>query len=159
MKHREERNGNFTTISNSILRDKTVSLRAKGLHTLMMSLPDDWEYSVRGLAAICGESMYSVRALLNELKRAGYLKISRKAPDIKDRGRIRYIYDIYEKPCNDPDEPLSDKPNMQNEYEPCTPCESPCTESPYTESPYIESPYTESPYIESPYTESPYTVY
>lgn len=67
-------NENFTTMSNYHLRDKQLSLRAVGLMSKMLSLPDDWDYTVSGLASICREGREAVRKVLQELETAGYLE-------------------------------------------------------------------------------------
>ena len=70
---RVEHNANYTTMSNYHLRDVRLSLRAMGLMSKMLSLPDDWDYTVGGLAAICKEGREAVRKALMELEGAGYL--------------------------------------------------------------------------------------
>ena len=70
---RVEHNANYTTMSNYHLRDSRLSLRAMGLMSKMLSLPDDWDYTVAGLASICKEGRDAVRKALMELEGAGYL--------------------------------------------------------------------------------------
>ena len=70
---RVEKNRNFTTMSNYHLRDKDLSLKAKGLLSQILSLPDDWDYSVRGLASICLEGKDCIVTTLKELEIKGYL--------------------------------------------------------------------------------------
>ncbi|MBQ1576687.1 MAG: helix-turn-helix domain-containing protein, partial [Oscillospiraceae bacterium] len=70
---RVEHNANYTTMSNFHLRDSRLSLRAMGLMSKMLSLPDDWDYTVAGLASICKEGRDAVRKALMELEGAGYL--------------------------------------------------------------------------------------
>lgn len=89
---------NYTVMSNYHLREKEMSLKAKGLLSLMLSLPDDWDYSIRGLVAICKENEGAIKSTLKELKKFGYLKITKLMPDKSKTGRIEYVYDIYEKP-------------------------------------------------------------
>ena len=72
---RVERTKNFTVMSNHHLRDKTISLKAKGLLSQMLSLPDDWDYTLRGLAAINKESIDAVRTAIHELETAGYFDV------------------------------------------------------------------------------------
>lgn len=93
---RVERTKNFTVMSNHHLRDKTISLKAKGLLSQMLSLPDDWDYILRGLAAINKESIDTVRTAIHELEAAGYIVRSR----IRDeRGQLRGCeYFVYEYP-------------------------------------------------------------
>ena len=69
---------NYTVMSNIHLRDKNLSLKAKGLLSLMLSLPDDWSYSLAGLCAICKESETAVKSSLNELKTNGYVFVNRE---------------------------------------------------------------------------------
>ena len=66
---------NFTVISNIHLKEKKMSLKAKGLLTLMLSLPEDWDYSIKGLISICVENRLAIRNALDELKEFGYLRI------------------------------------------------------------------------------------
>lgn len=85
----------FTTIPKSYLKDKNLTLKGKGLLTIMFSLSDDWNYNTKGLCTLanCGEKQ--IKNTLKELENAGYLEI------IKDRnnlGRFEYIYHIYYKP-------------------------------------------------------------
>jgi len=92
---RVEKNKNFTVMSNYHLKEKNLSLKAKGLLSLMLSLPDDWDYSMSGLAKICKESITAIKSTLQDLKKYHYLKIHKS----KDQnGRFEYEYVIYEKP-------------------------------------------------------------
>ena len=88
----------FTVMSNTHLRDKTLSLKAKGLLSQMLSLPDEWDFSMAGLKAINPDGISSVETALKELREKGYLRITKTYPDKMNGGRIEYIYDIYEKP-------------------------------------------------------------
>jgi hypothetical protein len=85
----------FTVMSNYHFQDKEISLKAKGLLGLMLSLPSDWDYSVNGLAAIVKENKAAVQTVLKELEEHKYLKRTRVQDET---GRFDYIYDIYEKP-------------------------------------------------------------
>lgn len=87
---------NYTVMSNEHLKDKRLSLKAKGLLSVMLSLPDTWDYSINGLVAICKESETAVKSTLNELKSCGYLVVTKKMPDETESGRIEYVYDIFE---------------------------------------------------------------
>lgn len=92
---RVEKNREFVVMSNQFLRNKEMSLKAKGLLALCLSLPETWNYSLNGLVAICKESHTSIRASLKELEQHGHLKRNRK----KDaRGKFMYEYIIFEVP-------------------------------------------------------------
>lgn len=82
-------------VSNFALRDTNLSLKAKGLLSLILSLPDDWGYSLSGLAEICLGSETDIRNILKELESLGYLQITRTQDS---NGLFRYIYDIFEQP-------------------------------------------------------------
>lgn len=90
------KNSNYTVMSNIHLRDKELSLKAKGLLSVVMSLPENWDYSIAGLVAICKENETAVRSALNELKQYGYLIIDKILPDKSQSGRFEYIYNFYE---------------------------------------------------------------
>lgn len=94
---RVEKNKDYTTISNYHLRDRRLSLKAKGLLSIMLSLPDDWDYSLEGLVSISLESERAIKSALKELKNAGYLVIVKLFPESGKRNKIEYIYNIYEK--------------------------------------------------------------
>ena len=118
---RVNRNKNYTHMANYHFREKEMSLKAKGLLSLMLSLPDEWDYSVRGLAALSKDGKDSVMNALSELEGFGYLK---RTKALNDKGRFAgYDYDIFEKP-------QSRKPNTGNPYP-----EKPCPENPDTENP------------------------
>lgn len=85
----------FTAMSNYHFQDKEISLKAKGLLGLMLSLPSNWDYSVNGLVAIVKENKAAVQTALKELEEHKYLKRTRVQDET---GRFDYIYDIYEKP-------------------------------------------------------------
>lgn len=95
-------------MSNYHLRDKTLSLKGKGMLSMMFSLPDEWDYSVNGLTAICAESKHTVEGILGELKEKGYLTIEKKYPGETESGRFEYIYNIYEYPQRQCDEKIQD---------------------------------------------------
>lgn len=88
----------YTVMSNHHLKNMNLSLKAKGLLSQMLSLPDDWDYSIAGLAAINKENESSIKSALGELKQEGYLTITKLMPDETGSGRIEYIYDIFEQP-------------------------------------------------------------
>lgn len=85
----------FTVMSNYHFQDKEISLKAKGLLGLMLSLPSNWDYSVNGLVTIVKENKAAVQSALKELEEHKYLKRTRVQDET---GRFDYVYDIYEKP-------------------------------------------------------------
>lgn len=109
---RVEKTGNFTVLSNYHLRDHTLSLKAKGLLSQILSLPDNWDYSLRGLACINKESVDAIRSTVRELERAGYV-IRKQGRD--SGGRMTAVeYLIYEHPRNMRDAPRGQKPRAGN---------------------------------------------
>lgn len=103
---------NYTLMSNHHLRDKDLSLKAKGLLSVMFSLPDSWNYSIPGLCAILKENETAVKSTIKELKATGYLIVDKKKP-CKEEGRSKfeYIYNIYETPHE-----VSDNNNNQEAF-------------------------------------------
>ena len=96
MVFREDNRINYTKVSNELLKDKELSLPAKGLLITMLSLPDDWSYSTLGLTSIVKESKNTIHRLLKELESKNYL-IRKSVRD--DKGRfVKYDYIIYELP-------------------------------------------------------------
>lgn len=90
-----EKDRNFTVMSNYHLQNKTLSLKAKGLLSFMLSLPDDWNFSISGLCAVCKESNKAIKSTLDELKDHGYLIINK----VRDnKGQYVYDYIIIENP-------------------------------------------------------------
>lgn len=87
---------NYTVMSNYHLKEKEMSLKAKGLLSLMLSLPESWDYSIAGLVAICKENETAIKSTLEELKEFGYLKVIKKMPNETKTGRIEYEYLVYE---------------------------------------------------------------
>ena len=128
---RIERTRDYTVMSNHHLRNHELSLKAKGLLSMMLSLPEDWNYTTRGLAKICKEGVDAIGGALRELEAAGYIV----RHQLRDRqGRISDTeYVIYEQP--QPKEPEQPQPDMAQ----------PDTASPDTENPYLDKPDTEKP--------------
>ena len=90
----------YTIIPNIHLKERKMSLKSKGLLTLMLSLPDDWNYSLKGLVSLCSESESAIKSSLQELKKFGYLRIQKIAPK-KGSGKFEYIYEIFESPLKE----------------------------------------------------------
>ena len=125
---RIERTRDYTVMSNHHLRNANLSLKAKGLLSMMLSLPEDWNYTTRGLAKICKEGVDAIGATLRELEGAGYIVRHQR----RDKsGRITDTeYVIYEQPQPDMSQPDMSQPD---------------TASPDTENPDMEKPDTEKP--------------
>lgn len=110
---RVERTGDYTTMSNHHLRNEKLSLKAKGLLSLMLSLPETWDYTVKGLAHISKEGVDGITGTIKELERAGYVERHR----IRDSaGRLRTTeYIIREFPVSPkPEKPILEKPILVN---------------------------------------------
>jgi hypothetical protein len=100
---RVNKTSDYTIMGNSHLKERDMSLKAKGLLSMMLSLPDNWDYSVAGLVSVCKESESSIKTALNELKKFGYLVITKKLPNQTESGKIEYEYNIYEYPKGEGD--------------------------------------------------------
>ena len=136
---RIERTRDYTVMSNHHLKDSALSLKAKGLLSMMLSLPEEWNYTTRGLAAICKEGVDAIGGALRELEKAGYIvRRQLRGPG----GRISDTeYTIYEKP-----RPAAEEP--PEEPGPDTP--PPDTDSPDTENPYLVEPDMVGPDTDMP---------
>ena len=105
---RVERNKGYTVMSNHHLRNKDLTLKAKGMLSQMLSLPEDWDYTLAGLSHINREKIDAIREAVRELERAGYIMRSRERDE---KGRLRGAdYVIYEQP----QPPISDLPTLEN---------------------------------------------
>ena len=126
---RVEKNRGYTVMSNHHLRNTELSLKAKGLLSMMLSLPEDWNYTTRGLAAICKEGTDCIGSALKELEKTGYI-IRNRLRD--NKGKIVDVeYVIYETPrkpnpaclhkalpdtdCPDTENPDMDNPGLENQ--------------------------------------------
>ena len=117
-----EKTKDFTVMSNYHLRDRNLSYKAKGLLSFMLSLPDDWDYSLKGLCAISKENRDAIRSTLKELQDNHYLEIEKVRGE---KGYFEYNYLIYEKPhfvevdnkknYPDTENPHLDKPDVENQ--------------------------------------------
>ena len=111
---RVERNTGYTVMSNHHLRNKELTLKAKGLLSQMLSLPEDWDYTLAGLSHINREKIDAIREAVRELERAGYIVRSRERDE---KGRLRGTdYVIYEQPQlpPTPDLPTLENPMLEN---------------------------------------------
>ena len=121
---RVERNTGYTVMSNHHLRNKELTLKAKGLLSQMLSLPEDWDYTLAGLSYINRESIDAIRTAVWELEKAGYIT-RRQGRD--EKGKMTAIeYTIYEQP----QPPELDCPVLEN----------PTADNPTTENPTSENP-------------------
>ena len=123
---RVERNRGYTVMSNHHLRNRDLTLKAKGLLSQMLSLPDNWDYTLAGLSHINRESIDAIRTAVWELEKAGYIT-RRQGRD--EKGKMAAIeYTIYEQPQ----------------------LENPILENPTTDNPMLENPMTDNPTLENP---------
>ena len=131
--YRVERTRDYTVMSNYHLKDTTLSLKAKGLLSMFLSFPEDWNYSTRGLAKICKEGVEAVGNTIKELEKAGYI-VRRQLRGAN--GRITDTeYIIYEKPQTpEPSPPDTVTPDMV----------PPDTENPDVAGPDMDAPHTEN---------------
>ena len=133
---RVERNTGYTVMSNHHLRNKELSLKAKGLLSQMLSLPEDWDYTLAGLSYINREKIDAIREAIRELERAGYIK---RSSERDSKGRLRGAdYVIYEQPQS------SDEEAAPADRQP------PISEMPALELPTLENPTTDNPTSENP---------
>ena len=112
---RIKKTNNYTVMSNYHFKEKDMSLKAKGLLSLMLSLPEDWDYSIDGLAKLSKDGKDSVMSALAELEKFNYLiRTQTKDEDGKFAG---YDYDVYEEPYTEKpftENPNTEKPNTEN---------------------------------------------
>jgi hypothetical protein len=109
---RVEKNRGYTVMSNHHLRNKDLSLKAKGLLSQMLSLPESWDFTLKGLSLINREQIDAIRAAVRELEQAGYIVRSRERDS---QGRLRGAdYIIYEQPQPVPDSPTLENPTLDN---------------------------------------------
>ena len=133
---RVERNTGYTVMSNHHLRNKELTLKAKGLLSQMLSLPEDWDYTLAGLSHINREKIDAIREAVKELEKAGYIVRSRERDE---KGRLRGAeYVIYEQP--QPREPDTATSSEQ----------PPILDYPTLENPTLEKPTQEKPTLENP---------
>lgn len=110
---RVQKTDNYTVMSNHHLRNINMSLKAKGLMSLMLSLPTTWDYSIGGLAAICKESHTSIRSALKELEQNQYLIRERRN---NEKGYFTYEYILYEIPTPHTEKLHTDSVNAVNQH-------------------------------------------
>ena len=113
---RIEKTKNYTVISNYHLRDKRLSLKAKGLLSYMLSLPEDWNYSLKGLCQVNKENETAIRSALKELEDNNYLERKKVR---NNKGLFEYDYLIYEHPKKEPhiEYPYMENPCQENQIQ------------------------------------------
>ena len=138
---RVERNTGYTVMSNHHLRNKELTLKAKGLLSQMLSLPEDWDYTLAGLSHINREKIDAIREAVKELEKAGYIVRSRERDE---KGRLRGAdYVIYEQP-----QPREPEAATSGEQPPTS--DLPTLENPTLDNPTLEKPTQEKPTLENP---------
>ena len=169
---RVERNTNYTTMSNYHLRDTNLSLKAKGLLSVFLSLPDEWHYSISGLMKITKEGRDCLTAVIKELEKAGYLVRYQSRDETGKIVGIEYV--IYEKPqaeqagccgvrmnsiADSRPDACSSAATGRNEepLQDILSAERPRTKKPVTENPSAGKPSVENPSADNPSTENPVT--
>ena len=139
---RIDKTKDYTVMANFHLRDKSLSLKAKGLLSLMLSLPEDWDYTTKGLAYICKDGVDSICAAVKELENAGYVQRKRNR---NSQGRLTNVeYTILEKPISTPEVPQAAKRDK-----------SPKREKPVLDNPVLENPRQDIPEQDLPKQEKP----
>lgn len=119
---RIDKTRDYTVMSNHHFRNRKLSLKAKGLMSLMLSLPDDWDYTIAGLTKLSKDGLDSVRSALKELEREGYLRMERERDEKGKLGKACYVLSetpivenpILEKPTLE--KPILEKPAQLNTY-------------------------------------------
>ncbi len=140
---RVEKTGNYTVMSNYHLRDERLTLKAKGLLCYILSLPDDWDYTMDGLQAKHPDGITAIRSCIKNLEKAGYL---RRRQTIDSNGRFsKSEYFVYEKPISEP--PLLDFPTTVN----------PTSDNPSTEKPTSENQTQQNTYIQNTNQQNTYS--
>lgn len=133
---RVERTHDYTVMSNHHLKNRALSLKAKGLLSLMLSLPDDWDYTLQGLAHISLEKVDAIRKAITELENEGYITRTRERDE---QGRLRGTEYIIR------EQPISEKPTLEKPM-----LEKPMLEKPMLEKPTLDKPTQAKPTLENP---------
>lgn len=135
---RVEKTRDYTVMANHHLKNRALTLKAKGLLSLMLSLPEDWDYTLKGLSLISVEGIDAIREAVRELECAGYIIRSRER---NGKGQLKGTeYVIYEKPHSSEAPPGEEKPAQEN----------PTLDNPTQEKPILGSPALAEPIQENP---------
>ena len=130
---RVEKNRGYTVMSNHHLRNKDLSLKAKGLLSQMLSLPENWDYTLKGLSLINRESIDAIRTAVWELEKAGYIT---RQQNRDGKGKMAdMVYTIYEQPQPRPEAAEEEQPGLEN----------PVLENPTSDNPTSENPVSGNP--------------
>ena len=123
---RVEKNRDYTVMSNHHLRNTDLSLKSKGLLSQMLSLPEEWDYTLKGLSKINREGIDAIREAIRELERAGYVTRTRVRNEKGQLGAADYVIHEF---------PVLPKPILEN----------PTLDKPVSENPTLENPMQENP--------------
>lgn len=162
-KVKADRTGNFTVINNYHLHDRNISTSAKTLMTLMLSLPEDWEMSVKGIAKILAESEYAVRRMMKELEAGGYLKKEQRKDESGRYARVEYtIYELPQTetaeapdPSEEPETPREETSQPETSQETQRPEGSGNDRENGAGKPLVEIPQAGKPYMGRPFAAAP----
>ncbi len=151
---RVEKTANFTVMANIHLKDRRISLKSKGLLSVILSLPPDWDYTITGLAHIAADGVDSVKTAVRELERYGYVT-RRQLRD--ERGRMaRNEYIVYENPAENPDYiPPEQTTPEQTTPEQNAPENNAAAKKPKKSAPKKKHVFSVSPSAENPSAVSP----
>ena len=148
---RIEKTRDYTVMANHHLKNRELTLKAKGLMSVLLSLPDDWDYTLAGLARISREGVDAIREAVKELERAGYVIRNRVRNEKGQLTDTEYV--IYEQPrapevAADSQEPVSpalEKPVLENPT-----LDNPILENPTQDKPTLDFPALDQPTLENP---------
>ena len=144
---RIDKTKNYTVMANYHLRDTSLSLKAKGLLSLMLSLPEGWDYTTKGLACICKDGVDSICSTVKELENAGYVQRRRLRNELGHLTEVEYT--ILEKPIR----PVSTENLPKAGKAPRR--ENPVLEKPVLGNPVLDNPEQAIPEQEEPEQENP----
>lgn len=141
---RIEKTKDYTVMANHHLRNKALSLKAKGLLSLMLSLPEDWDYTVKGLAYICKDGIDSINGAIKELEATGYMSRQRVRNEKGQLTTVEYTIREYPKNTDGGTAPIADTPT---EDEPTQ--DEPIQENPIQAIPIQEKPHQLNTYLQT----------
>ena len=145
---RVEKTRDYTVMANHHLRNRDLSLKAKGLLTMMLSLPDSWDFTLKGLSCISKEGVDAIREAIRELETAGYIIRNRSRNSNGQLGSSEYV--IYEHP-----QPISGNPTQADAKSPKPLLHKAFGQSPVSGKPILEKPMLDYPIQVNPTQENP----